>query len=98
MIPPGGLSLTGGIIRALRFSTGVSRPFVARLYEAIAVAIHLEDVDVVGDAAQQSAGQALGSQGLRPFVERKVAGDQGGTPVRRRMLDWLDGDRNVSAP
>jgi hypothetical protein len=46
----------------------------AALREAVAVAVHLEDVEVGGDAARR----ALGSQGLRPFVDRTVAGDQGG--------------------
>ena len=51
----------------------------AALGETIAVAVHLEDVDVVGDAIEQRAGQTLGSQGFGPFVERQIAGDQGGT-------------------
>lgn len=32
----------------------------------MAVAVHLEDVDVVGDAIEQRAGQTLGSQSFRP--------------------------------
>lgn len=52
----------------------------AALGEAVAVAVHLENVDVVGDAIKQSAGQALGSERFRPFVKRKISGNQGGTP------------------
>lgn len=44
----------------------------AALREAIAVAVHLADVDVAGDAIEQSAVRG------RAFVERKAAGDQGG--------------------
>jgi hypothetical protein len=51
----------------------------AALSETIVVAVHLEDVDVVGDAVEQRAGETLGSQCFRPFVKRKVAGDQGGS-------------------
>ena len=34
----------------------------AALGKAVAVAVHLESVDVVGDAMEQNAGQALGSE------------------------------------
>ena len=35
----------------------------------------------VADAIEQRAGQTLGSQGFGPFVERQIAGDQGGTAL-----------------
>ena len=47
------------------------------LGEAVAVAVHLETIDVVGDAVQQCAGQTFRSQSFRPFVKGKIAGDQG---------------------
>jgi hypothetical protein len=50
-----------------------------RLLEAVAVAIHGQDADVVGQTIQQCAGQALGPQNLRPVLERQVGGDDGGT-------------------
>ena len=46
----------GGLILG-RDATGTTLP----LLEAIAVAVHLEDVDVVGEAVEQSTGQALGA-------------------------------------
>ena len=49
----------------------------AALVEPIAVAVHLEDVDVMGEAVEQRAGQAFGAEHLGPFVERQVGGDQG---------------------
>ena len=48
----------------------------AALAEAVAFAVHLEDVDVVGQSVEQRAGKALGSEGLGPFVEGQIAGDQ----------------------
>ena len=46
--------------------------------EAIAVAIHLEDADVVGQAVKERACEALGPEGFGPFVEGQIAGDQRG--------------------
>ena len=37
--------------------------------QAIAFAIHLEDVDVVGQPVEERPGQALGSECLGPFIE-----------------------------
>jgi hypothetical protein len=63
-----------GIQTRIRYS-GLSG---AALPETIAVAVHLEDVDVVGQPVEQRAGQTLGAEDLGPFVEGQVAGDQGG--------------------
>ena len=46
------------------------------LAESIAVAIHLEDVDVVGQPIEQCSGQTFGAEGFGPFVEGQFAGDQ----------------------
>jgi len=51
------------------------------LLEAVAVAVHLEDVDVVGEPVEQSAGQALGGEHAGPLVEGQIAGDDGGTAL-----------------
>src|SRR5271167_1403355 len=52
------------------------------LFEAIAVAVHFEDVDVVGQPIEQRAGQPLGPEHAGPLVERQIAGDNsGGTLV-----------------
>ena len=44
--------------------------------EAEALAIHLEDVDVVGQPVEQGAGEAFGSEHRCPFIEGQIAGDQ----------------------
>ena len=44
--------------------------------EAIAVAVHLENVDVVCQPVEKGAGRAFGTEGFGPFVEGQVAGDQ----------------------
>ena len=48
--------------------------------EAITVAVHLQDVDLVGEPVQQGAGEPLGAEDLGPFVEGQVAGDQNRCP------------------
>jgi hypothetical protein len=48
---------------------------VLALFEAVTVAVHLEDVDVVGETIEQCAGQAFGGEHTSPLVERQVAGD-----------------------
>ena len=53
----------------------------AALVEPVALAIHLEDVDVVGEAVEESAGEALGAEHLGPFVEGQIGGDQGRAPL-----------------
>ena len=50
--------------------------FATALLEPVTVAVHLQDVDVMGDAVEQSAGEAFGAEDLGPFLERQVAGDQ----------------------
>ena len=47
----------------------------AALVEPIAVAVHLEDVDVMGDAVEQRPGQAARTRTPRSFVDRQVGGD-----------------------
>lgn len=49
--------------------------------EAEALAVHLKDVDVVGQPVEKGAGQQLCSEGLGPFVERQVVGDERGTAL-----------------
>ena len=43
--------------------------------EPVAFAVHLQDVDVVGEPVQQSAGEALRAEDLGPLVEGQVGGD-----------------------
>jgi len=47
------------------------------LLEAEAVAVHLQDVDVMGKSVEQSAGQPFRAEDFGPFGEGQVAGDQG---------------------
>ena len=49
--------------------------------EAVAVAVHLQDVDVVGEPVQQRAGEALRTEDLGPLIEGQVGGDQDGAPL-----------------
>jgi hypothetical protein len=42
------------------------------LLETIAFAVHLEDIDVMGELVEQRAGQAFASEHRRPFGKRQV--------------------------
>ena len=53
----------------------------AALAETVAVAIHLEDADVMGQPVEERPGQAFGAEGLGPFLEGQVAGDQRGAAL-----------------
>jgi len=45
------------------------------VFEPEAVAVHLEDVNVVGKAIEQRASKAFGGEHAGPLVEGQVAGD-----------------------
>src|SRR5215471_8684546 len=51
------------------------------LFEAIAVAVHFEDVDVVCQAIEQRAGQPLGPEHAGPLVEWQIGSDEGGAAL-----------------
>src|SRR6201987_6152184 len=48
---------------------------------AISVAVHFQDVDGVGQSVEQRTGQPLGPEHAGPFVERQIAGDDGGAAL-----------------
>src|ERR1700731_3323801 len=46
--------------------------------EPIALAVHLQDVDMMGEPVEQGAGEPFRAEYGSPFIERQVAGDQRG--------------------
>ena len=48
--------------------------------EAVAVAVHLQNMDVVGEPVQQRPGEPFGAKHVGPLVEGQVGGDQDGAP------------------
>ena len=52
-----------------------SRP---ALPEPVVLAVHFQDVDMMGDAVEQRAGEALAGEHRRPFLEWQVGGDDSG--------------------
>src|ERR1700746_2005995 len=72
----GALARQGQSLRS-SFCRGLGHTGTA-LAEAIAVAIHLEDADMMCQPVEQRAGQALGAEGLGPLVEGQIAGNQRG--------------------
>jgi hypothetical protein len=48
---------------------GASRSTLA-LFEPVAITVHFEDVDVVGEPVEERAGEALRSEHAGPLVER----------------------------
>src|SRR4029079_19517948 len=49
--------------------------------QAVALAIHLEDMDMVGEPVEQRAREALRTEDAGPFVKGQVAGHQHRTPL-----------------
>ena len=47
--------------------------FAAALLEPEAVAVHLQDVDVVGEPVEQGSGEPFGAEDFGPLVEGQVA-------------------------
>ena len=64
-----------GLVRIIRDLGGGVLPAAL---EAVAVAVHLQDVDVMGEAVQQRAGEMFGAEHVSPLVERKIGGHQDG--------------------
>ena len=63
--------------RTILFSITYRRfPVFSALVEPGAVAIHLQDVDVMGEVVELGSRQALGAKYFCPLVERHVAGHQ----------------------
>ena len=54
------------------------RAFLARaaLIEPEALAVHLENVRMVGEAVEQRSGESFGAEGFGPFIEGRVRGDE----------------------
>ncbi len=49
--------------------------FSACLFSSDKLLIHLENVNMMGEPVQQSAGQTLRTENFGPFGKRKIAGD-----------------------
>jgi hypothetical protein len=45
-------------------------------FEPVAVVVHLEDVNVTGEAIEQRAGKTLGGENAGPLVEGSIAGER----------------------
>ena len=67
-----------GVFRLVRDLGGGALPTVA---DAVAVAVHLQDMDVVGEPVQQRAGEAFRTEHLGPLIEGQVGGDQDGAAL-----------------
>ena len=55
---------------------------LSTLREAVALPVHLKDVNAVSEAVQQGAGQSLRAEDLSPLVEGQVGGDEDRPPSR----------------
>lgn len=73
-----GISL--GCLARLSVVVDASRATLA-LLKPIAVAVHLEDMDMMGQPVEQRAGEPLGGKHAGPLVERQIAGDEGGAAL-----------------
>ena len=68
---PGGVR--SGVVRIIRDLGDSGLPATL---EPVALAVHFQDVDVVGEAVQQGPGQSLRTEDLGPLVEGKVGGHE----------------------
>jgi len=57
-----------------RVSLSALRLLAGREPEAFAV--HLQDMNVMGEAVEERAGEPFRSEHARPFIERQIAGHQ----------------------
>lgn len=48
------------------------------MVQAVALAVHLQNVHVVCEPVEQCVCETFGAEGFRPFLERQIAGDQFG--------------------
>ena len=48
------------------------------LLEPVALAVHFQDMDMVGDAVEERAGETLAGEHRGPFLEGQVRGHDGG--------------------
>jgi hypothetical protein len=46
------------------------------LLEPVAIAVHFQDVDMMGNAVEQGVGEPFRTEDFGPFLEGQVAGDQ----------------------
>ena len=58
-----------GVVRIIRDLGDSGLPATL---EPVALAVHFQDVDVVGEAVQQGPGQSLRTEDLGPLVEGKL--------------------------
>ena len=75
---PIGLLFGCGVGEIVGFGTGLA---AFALLEPVAVAIHFEDVDGMGEAIEQRAGEPLGREHAGPLIERQVGGDDSRTAL-----------------
>ena len=57
-----------------RFFWSLGRGVLPAALEAVALPVHLQDVDMVGEAVQQRAGEPFRAEDLGPLVERQIGG------------------------
>ena len=77
--PPG---IPGGWIILAFFSSGSGGGFFCRflllrhalaaLFETVAVAVHFQDVDMMGQTVEQGPRQSFRAKGLGPFIKGQV--------------------------
>ena len=83
-----------GVFQIIRDLGGGVLPAVP---EAVAVAVHLQDVDVVGETIRQRSGEPLRTEHPGPLIEGEVGGDQDGPALAALAEDLEEQFRRRSA-
>lgn len=65
MVKPGCGVIASGLVR------------LTAVFEAIALAVHFQNVDVVSQPVEKRASEAFGSEGAGPLIERQVGRHDG---------------------
>ena len=76
----------------------MGRGVLSAALEPVAVAVHLQDVDVVGEPVQQGSGEPLRAEHVGPFVEGQVGGHQDGAPIAALAEDLEEQFRSGGRP
>ena len=80
--------------------SGGSEPATFGLAQAVALAVDLQHVDLMGKPMEQCAGEVLGAEHRGPFFERQVQRDDDGAAfiIHNKLNVRLSGSRLESGP
>jgi len=67
---------------------GFTPPPGLRLFQPVALAVELHNMDMVGEAIEERTSETLASENARPFLKRKIRRDYGRTTLVALERKW----------